>query len=320
MDRIKRYVDSLYKNITVNSEDITEMKEEVKVHLMETVMELQAQGKSEDESIEIAISRFGESEKLGDEFESVFNPKKIFGKGILIVSSILLLASIISYYIITPITNKQLQVSGELNNEICNLISNSDFNNNELLTNDIKNVLSKYGREFKYIAIYRLPNDFVLDGNGFNTYNYPMSYINPKDTPIDIVKNDKEDWAGGYFEKNNTEKWVVKVGMNHVVNLYNTLRPIPFILFSIYMFCFVAWTLINFKQLRRKNKSYAVLFTIFNITLFCVCSLVVFNIYHHYYFDNLGSKFAALFILINVPAFLLLRLEYKNRFKVLNEI
>ncbi|WP_242946860.1 permease prefix domain 1-containing protein [Clostridium haemolyticum] len=53
MGQIDRYVNSVYRHIGGN-------KEEMKNHLLQLVEELKSKGKSEDESISIAIKQFGE--------------------------------------------------------------------------------------------------------------------------------------------------------------------------------------------------------------------------------------------------------------------
>jgi uncharacterized protein YpuA (DUF1002 family) len=63
-------------------EQAKEFKEEIRTHLVETVKELQTQGKSEEESVDIAIKRFGEEKQLNIEFRKVFKFQKKFKKAL----------------------------------------------------------------------------------------------------------------------------------------------------------------------------------------------------------------------------------------------
>lgn len=69
MKKIDEYINSLYKD--VNMEDLDEMKAEMKIHLVETLSELKKEGKSEDESLRIAIDRFGEINEVQNELKKI---------------------------------------------------------------------------------------------------------------------------------------------------------------------------------------------------------------------------------------------------------
>jgi len=61
MKSIEEFVDSLYKGVDGKPKEISDFKEEMKSHLIETVNELKSEGKTEEESLEIAFKRFGDS-------------------------------------------------------------------------------------------------------------------------------------------------------------------------------------------------------------------------------------------------------------------
>lgn len=64
MKEIDRYVDKIYKNMDKKSKEIQDLRNEMKVHLVNTVEELKSSGYSEEESIEIAIKRFGQINEI----------------------------------------------------------------------------------------------------------------------------------------------------------------------------------------------------------------------------------------------------------------
>lgn len=59
MKKVEDYVNNLYTGVDPKDPEIKELKEEMKVHLIESVKELQREGYSEEEAMELAIERFG---------------------------------------------------------------------------------------------------------------------------------------------------------------------------------------------------------------------------------------------------------------------
>ena len=58
---IERYVESLYKELG-DTQEVRDLKEEIRIHLEESASHLQSQGYSKDESIRLAIQRFDNNE------------------------------------------------------------------------------------------------------------------------------------------------------------------------------------------------------------------------------------------------------------------
>ncbi|WP_160672932.1 permease prefix domain 1-containing protein [Clostridium sp. C8-1-8] len=71
MKEIDNYINSIYKNADDDFEEIEEIKNDMRQHLIETVEELKREGKSEAESIKIAIERFGEAPWIKAELSKV---------------------------------------------------------------------------------------------------------------------------------------------------------------------------------------------------------------------------------------------------------
>ncbi|OZM58641.1 hypothetical protein CIB95_03475 [Lottiidibacillus patelloidae] len=70
MKQVNEFVDYIYAD--VNEKDATDLKEEMRVHLMESIAELQAEGKSEQEAIHIAFERFGDKKQITRGLFSLF--------------------------------------------------------------------------------------------------------------------------------------------------------------------------------------------------------------------------------------------------------
>lgn len=94
MERVDKYINSIYRNLKVDSSELNDLKSEMRNHLVEAIKELKEEGYSEDESITIALEKFGDKFHLEGELTQVFNIKKQIPR-----VSILLSVSII--YIVT---------------------------------------------------------------------------------------------------------------------------------------------------------------------------------------------------------------------------
>lgn len=76
MERVDKYINSIYRNLKVDSSELNDLKSEMRSHLVEAIKELKEEGYSEDESITIAIEKFGDKFHLEGELTQVFNIKK----------------------------------------------------------------------------------------------------------------------------------------------------------------------------------------------------------------------------------------------------
>lgn len=94
--KIDEYVDQVYRHAKGNDQEIQELKLEMKNHLLETVQELQAEGMTEDQAVQIAKERFGEVTELRNLVNQLFERQKNFGKWILSIGIGLLLITVIA--------------------------------------------------------------------------------------------------------------------------------------------------------------------------------------------------------------------------------
>lgn len=83
MKEIDNYINSLYKNMNIDSKEVSELKNDMKFHLLQTVEELKNQGYTQKESIKIAIERFGQVNEIESELKNeLFHMRTISQKGI----------------------------------------------------------------------------------------------------------------------------------------------------------------------------------------------------------------------------------------------
>lgn len=80
MGKIDDYIDNIYENFDEADEDTKTLKEETKSHLYEEVEELKKLGLGENESIERAISNFGQENIVIKEMDTVLKKQNKFSK------------------------------------------------------------------------------------------------------------------------------------------------------------------------------------------------------------------------------------------------
>lgn len=108
MKEIDEYIKHIYKHINVTNQEIANLKEEMKNHLLESVYELQAEGKSPQESIRIAIERFGESTQLNKELPKIIMiSRRRFSRCILLLCGMALVILVVLSLIISDNFSKQ---------------------------------------------------------------------------------------------------------------------------------------------------------------------------------------------------------------------
>lgn len=102
MDKIDKYINSLCKHMDNNSEEVMELKVDMRGNLLKIIEELMLEGKGEDESIKIAMDRFGDINEIETELLEASNIKRGRSKGILYLAAIFAFISVIllSYEVI----------------------------------------------------------------------------------------------------------------------------------------------------------------------------------------------------------------------------
>lgn len=86
MKQIEAFVNDVYHSVGGNREEIEELKAEMKNHLLEAVLELKNEGKTEQQAIDIAIERFGGEKEMRSVVEQLFRTQKVFAKRVLYIA------------------------------------------------------------------------------------------------------------------------------------------------------------------------------------------------------------------------------------------
>lgn len=235
MDKLDKYINSICKNLKGNNEEIDIMKKEVKNHLLQSVEELKAQGKSREESIDIAIDRFGEIDILKKQLKEVYNVQKSFSRRIFNIALVILIIGIVSLISQIFIHYNSQSVDTKLLYSIQNTLKSDDGAVNDKLKSLFEangNKFKFYNKELKYIAVFKYPENYT--GNIDTSPIKEAKYIYPS-----VDKLNKDLKRTGYISNAssdreyvaNNSKWRISVhyvtprlqwmqyGLNNIVNI-----------------------------------------------------------------------------------------------------
>ncbi|MGY0371992.1 permease prefix domain 1-containing protein [Clostridium sp. JNZ J1-5] len=205
MEQVNKYVNSVYRHVGGDEEEIKILKEEMKSHLLQMIEELKSEGKSEEESISIAIKRFGEETQIESELIGIFKFVNTKAKKALIAALSFLLIAIISFSILIIGTNVSIKKYTANNTEIFNTMKSYDQESIDTINKHIEKVLNKSKKSVKYVAIFRVTNgedEWYRNLKG-------LEYVYPRDIQFkDIDKS-----------TNIIEQIIAKNGMKYNVNV-----------------------------------------------------------------------------------------------------
>lgn len=260
MKKINLYIDSLYKHMDGSSDEVQELKQEMKNHLLQTVNELKVEGKSEEESIEIAINRFGKRNQVENELSEVFKVQRKFATTILIVSLVsffLAVICLISYKVID--NNFSLKVPESLRTNVEYKLKKGEVISNE----EVNKLLTKYKKKFRYVALYKENNYSSPD------IIYPSSFSS-KEVQID------NSTLTTYVNSPDGTEWTVKFGFDSK-GFNSSIAPIlsnsAVILFVVYWLFFGIWCVINAYHRNKLSLAWIILFFILNVVAYAIFEL-----------------------------------------------
>lgn len=267
MKKIDLYIDSLYKHMDENSEEIQALKEEMKNHLLQTVAELKAEGKGEEESFEIAINRFGESRQIEKELTKIFKVQKKFTKVLLRVGGIFLVMSLTALLLFGTLTINNDRKMTELHNDFTQNIEKRLQANNVIPREEISSLFNKYKEQLRYISVVN------LNSNESFIAKLPLEEIKNNDLvyPSDISPSEyRNNLHFSRTIETNDNKWQVVYGMRKDVlsNPYLYLpimKLVGIVCFVVYWVFFGIWGVINTYHVNRFSILWIILFFTLNI-------------------------------------------------------
>lgn len=260
MKKINFYIDSLYKHMDERSGEVQALKQEMKNHLLQTVNELKAEGKSEEESIEIAINRFGERAQVEIELSDVFKVQRKFATTILIVSLVSFLLALICFISYKVIDNNfSLKVPESLKTNVEYKLKKGEVISNE----EVNQLLTKYKKQFRYVALYKE-----------NNYSSP-NIIYPSSFSAKEVQIDNSTLTTSVNSPDGTI-WTVRYGFD-IKGFNFSIEPIilicSVILFVIYWLLFGIWCVINAYHRNKLSLAWIILFFILNVVAYAIFEL-----------------------------------------------
>ncbi|MDP4177010.1 MAG: permease prefix domain 1-containing protein [Bacillota bacterium] len=288
MNKLDKYIESIYENVEGSPEEINALKSEMKEHLKLTIDEIKATGKTEEESIKIALERFGNNKQIKNELKSIFNKKHYGITGILIaiivfftISITLLISTLIGQNYLSQSYNNSGQAEYDyLISHIQDSIKNDKNINKDNLDNIIKERskhLNGINTRLKSIYIFLLPqnisyNDFISNINYNNTdYCYKGEFYNQNYYFKTFSQMFKSGSNTCYIEIRMNETF--DKNFDDMVNFTVLITKCMYISIIIYWILFGIWASIKAYGYGRLNIIWIVMFFMLNIIAYVLFKL-----------------------------------------------
>lgn len=272
MDRIDKYLNSVYRDIDASSKETEDLKQEMKDHLIQTVKELQQNGVTEEESIRIAIERFGEEFQIRTELNQVLKFQKLFAQKTLIISIILLAISAILLITAFFLHQGSLKRYKAMDSQIKMVekklvnegIDSVDTYLKELFKDEINNQLT-------YVAIKELPRNFDISKSdevfsGKIRYSYPEKI--------------KDEYYGNRFGSevvSNNINYLLETGAKTSANSDSSSLYVglSILIFSVCWVLWIVWSIINVYRYGKLNTNRCILLVLTGILGYFIISTSV---------------------------------------------
>ncbi|WP_434510332.1 permease prefix domain 1-containing protein [Desulfitobacterium sp. AusDCA] len=270
MTKIDSYLDSVFRD-SDKSQETNDLKLEMKSHLEHSIKELQESGLTEEESVKVAMDRFGEEFQIRNELTQVLRFQKKFNKNILKVSLVFLVLCIMmlitSFYKESAFEerynamNEQIQsVEKAFVNEG---ITGADKVLRDVFMDDTNNYLT-------YVAIKELPQDYGMEKNDPNNYLVKsedlfageLKYSYPANVDSKFLSNS----FGTVITYNNT-KYMFETGVKTTANGNNSsiYRGISILFFVISWTLWIIWSIVTVFRQGKLNTGWAMLLILTSI-------------------------------------------------------
>ncbi|WP_216831521.1 permease prefix domain 1-containing protein [Alkalihalobacterium elongatum] len=268
MKQIEAFVDEVYHSVGGNREEIEELKSEMKNHLLEAVLELKKEGKTEQEAIEIAIERFGGEKEMRSVVGQLFQTQKVFAKRILYIALI--------FFALTSIVSGVLWILDEADmNE--NLIVAREIINSlegqEVISENMKAgifALVEDKSQILNLQIYKMADVERVSETGSVSYHWNEA------TPV---------YEYGVFNSSSKPNWMLidlgySLGSTEWYVQMESVKLFGFIPFifnagiAIYATLFTVWATINAYHHRRLNAGWVIAFALLNVFGYLIYILV----------------------------------------------
>jgi uncharacterized protein YoaH (UPF0181 family) len=167
MKQIEIFVNSVYKISRGNNKEIQELKTEIKSHLLEAVHELMAEGKSQQEAIDIAIERFG-GEKEIQAIGQMFKSQKIFAKRVLYIAFTALIVCLVASGLIWTIEKGNRNENSVVPSSIYDLLGNKAVISIE--TEEMIKALVRNSDQITKVQVFKTSDVKTVTEDGSESY------------------------------------------------------------------------------------------------------------------------------------------------------
>ncbi|MTK10954.1 MAG: hypothetical protein F8N39_02270 [Clostridiaceae bacterium] len=272
MDRIDRYLDSIYRGASDSSKEAEDLKQEMRSHLIQTVKELQENGVTEEESVRIAIERFGEEFQIRNELNQVLKFQKLFAQKTLIASLVLLVISgilFITSFFVHKASMKSLDIMDSQIKTAENKLANEGITGvdkylKELFKDEKNNKLT-------YIAIKELPKDYDSSKHD-ELFHGKIKYIYPEKIKDEYYSN-----RFGQEIISNNIKYFLETGVKTSANLDSSsmYRGLGILTFAVCWVLWIIWSIINVHGYGYLNTKWCILLISTGILGYFIFSFLV---------------------------------------------
>lgn len=271
MDNIDKYINSIYKGINNYSKEIEDLKQEMKIHLIETVKELQENGVNEDESIKIAIKRFGGELQIRSELNHVVKFQKVFAKNILMVSLVLLVISAILFITSHFASQDSLKKYNIMWSQYETLENKFESDGISGVDTYLKSLFESNDNKITYVAIKELPKDFNFSKSN-DLFPGEIQYSYPEE-----IKKESYNNRFGHEVDVNGSRYLLETGVKEssVVDYSGTYFSLSIMFLAICWVLFIIWSIINIHGYGYLNTKWSIILSLTGIVGYFIFILSV---------------------------------------------
>ena len=236
--------------------------------MTQTIQELIVDGKTEQESIELAISRFGGKNQIQDELAQVFSIQKKFGNVMLVVALIFLTVGI-SFLIVQNVAQKYTDQRGNIffsqYDHIVNVAKENNLNLT-LLDKVVRDSFNTTNNQLTYVALIRLPDDYDIEKGIPDLQPMPLDKIEYK-YPEDFQKLRERGMNRVNSFALNGGKYNLEIGMQKDTysNRFDVLFIVGIGFIMVYWVLFGIWATVKAYHVRRLNAAWIAIFFVLNV-------------------------------------------------------
>ncbi|PLT30591.1 permease prefix domain 1-containing protein [Peribacillus deserti] len=275
MKKIDEFVHSLYKDVSGDKQELDDLKQEMRSHLIEAVEELKFEGKTEEEAIRMAIENFGGKKQIVSGLSEFFRVQKKFTNVVLSFALLFFVAAIVSLLFSLANVKEYKKESKEaeashleryaIMYDVLDVIDTPGGEITPKDKNELQNVFKRYQDKINMIAVFPVKGseEWLKDNKEVSMApmnHFPIDYkkssiivdrdgivrdkehIVPSDYDLGTVIHANGRWIVQYEYKTSYEDTIEKY---HQISYYSpntsSFYYVPITFFSIFMILGAIW-------------------------------------------------------------------------------